>query len=355
MFGSTPPFEHVPSAVRARSCAQAVSVERMRADILNLAGPRSRLHSPEAMAAADAHIITALRDAGWIASARPFTVTNAAGNFDLGTFTDGNFGPTVYAELHGQNIVAIKEGKRPEAVVVAAHHDTIRDSPGANDNTASVVALLELARLITAAEYEFTVMLVAFDMEEIGFHGSHAFVREQLDGRPLRGALIFETMAYTSAAPDSQKLPPGFGLLYPKQARQINRRRRVGDWAAILYRQPSARLAATFAACLKVVKGPDSSVLLRDPADLPLAGPLLRRFVPFARNFGRSDHLAFWERGLPAVLITDTADFRNPHHHQPTDTVDTLDFEHLRCLVAATSLTLESIVRRLSPTGADAT
>jgi Zn-dependent M28 family amino/carboxypeptidase len=350
MFGTTPPpFEHVPSLERARSCVQAVSVERMRADIQNLTGPHNRLHSPEAMATAEAHIITALREAGWTVSAQQFTVTNAAGNLDLGTFTQGNFGPTIYAELHGQNIIAIKEGKSPEAIVVAAHHDTIRDSPGANDNTAAVAALLELARLTTAVDYEITVMLVAFDMEEIGFHGSRAFVREQLDGRPLRGAIVFDSIAYTSAEPNSQLLPPGFGLLYPKQASRVNRRRRVGDWAAVLYRGHSARLAATFAACLEVAKGPDSSVLLRDPADLPVAGALLHRFVPFARSFGRSDHLAFWERGLPAVMVTDTANFRSPHHHQPTDTMDILDFEHLRCVVAATSLTLDWIAQRRSP------
>lgn len=318
----------------------------MRADIVELTGPRSRLHAPEAMDSADAYITHALRGAGWTVNRRPFSLTNAAGNLDLGTFSNGDFSPTIYTELHGQNIVAIKEGKRRGAIVVAAHHDTIRDSPGADDNTASVAALLELARLTANVEYEFTVMLVAFDMEEVGRLGSRAFVREQLEGHSVQGAIIFESMAYTSDEPNSQILPAGFGLLYPAQARQVHRHRRVGDWAAILYRKRSARLAAAFATCLEATKGRDSSVLLRDPADLPLFGALLRRFVPFARDFGRSDHLAFWERGLPAILITDTANFRNPHYHEPTDTVDTLDFEHLRCLVAAASLTLDWAARR---------
>ncbi|NJM85592.1 MAG: M28 family peptidase [Leptolyngbyaceae cyanobacterium RM2_2_21] len=43
----------------------------------------------------------------------------------------------------------------------------------------------------------------------------------------------------------------------------------------------------------------------------------------------RSDHAAFWQRGLGAVLVTDTANFRNPHYHQPTDTADTLDLDFL--------------------------
>lgn len=334
------------AAERGSARTRAVSVERLRADVENLIGPRSRLHAPEKMDAADAYIAAALRDAGWTVASRPFVVERAAGYLDLGTHTQGQFGPTVYPELRGRNIVAVKEGARPEAVVVVAHHDTIRDSPGANDNTASVASLLELGRLVTSTSYERTLLLVAVDMEEIGFHGSRAFLREQLDGRPVRGAIVYESMGYTSHAPDSQRLPRGFAVLYPRQARQIHRRRRVGDWTAVLYRGSSADLADSFAASLEATDDPDASVLLRDPTDFPLLGPLLRRYVPFARDFGRSDHVAFWERGLPAIMVTDTAEFRSPHYHQPTDTVDTVDFEHLRRIVAATSLTLDEIAGR---------
>lgn len=44
--------------------------------------------------------------------------------------------------------------------------------------------------------------------------------------------------------------------------------------------------------------------------------------IPDVKN---SDHLAFWERGYPALLVTDTAYFRNPNYHTPNDTVDTLN------------------------------
>jgi hypothetical protein len=43
----------------------------------------------------------------------------------------------------------------------------------------------------------------------------------------------------------------------------------------------------------------------------------------------RSDHAAFWDFGYPAIMLTDTADFRNPHYHRPTDTLETLDLSFI--------------------------
>jgi Zn-dependent M28 family amino/carboxypeptidase len=39
----------------------------------------------------------------------------------------------------------------------------------------------------------------------------------------------------------------------------------------------------------------------------------------------RSDHAPFWDKDIPAVLVSDTANFRNPHYHTEQDTPDTLD------------------------------
>ena len=43
----------------------------------------------------------------------------------------------------------------------------------------------------------------------------------------------------------------------------------------------------------------------------------------------RSDHAPFWEKGIPALMWTDTSEFRNPHYHLATDTPETLDYEFL--------------------------
>jgi Zn-dependent M28 family amino/carboxypeptidase len=68
--------------------------------------------------------------------------------------------------------------------------------------------------------------------------------------------------------------------------------------------------------------------------------------VPVARNFSRSDHVRFWHAGLPAIQVTNTANFRNPNYHRPTDLPSTLDYDSLARIVAATGLLIERLADR---------
>ena len=49
---------------------------------------------------------------------------------------------------------------------------------------------------------------------------------------------------------------------------------------------------------------------------------------------GWSDHWAFWQAGYPALMVTDTAPFRYPHYHLPSDTPDKLDYEDFARVVS---------------------
>ncbi|TAJ99560.1 MAG: M28 family peptidase [Chloroflexota bacterium] len=62
------------------------------------------------------------------------------------------------------------------------------------------------------------------------------------------------------------------------------------------------------------------------------------------RQFARSDHLSFWNAGIPAVVLTDTTFFRNPHYHEASDLPDTLDYDRLAAIADA----LAGVVRRLA-------
>jgi len=84
-------------------------------------------------------------------------------------------------------------------------------------------------------------------------------------------------------------------------------------------------------------------MMLRDPADLPIVGPFLSFALPVARNFSRSDHQRFWDAGLPAIHVTNTAEFRNPNYHRPSDLPATLDYETLADVTAATVLAIERL------------
>jgi hypothetical protein len=318
---------------------QEVRTQRLREDIVKLPAPRSRFSAPEAMAQAEAMLIQEFQQPSWEVERHPFSFTNVMG------FNDQDyFRPKLYAQVDGVNIVACKPGEATQdVIIVLAHFDTTHISPGADDNTASVAALLELARLLAPYRFQKTIMLAAVDFEELGFFGAKSLVAELIQKRRILGCINFETMSYTNPAPGSQRLPKGMGWLFPLQTRQIARRKFRGDFTSLIYNGRGKGLARMVGPSLKEIISAEQTILLRDPNDLFLLGPLLRRIVPTIKNFSRSDHIAFWKQGLPAVMVTDTANFRNPHYHKPTDTPETLDYEHLAKIVVATALAVASI------------
>jgi len=298
----------------------AVDQGRIRRDVLELARPRGRSHAPEAMAAAESFIARRFTEAGWRAERLPFLAPDGSA---------------------GVNVVARREppDARP-VLVVGAHFDSVAGTPGADDNASGVASLLELARVLDRAPASHRPLLAALDMEETGLHGARALL-EHLRGRErVGGAIVYECLGYRSEAPGSQSLPPGTGLLFPRQWRELRRRRFAADWTLVVYRRHAAALARTFEGAMRDVAGPSSVLAAQEPVDIPVVGPVISRLVPAAREMGRSDHLEFWRAGLPAIQITDTANFRNPHYHQPSDTPDTLSYGVLATIVTATALTV---------------
>jgi hypothetical protein len=327
------PPPHV--VARARRMRGAIDPSALRRELESLPAPRSPEHQPRASAAAVELIETTFREAGWRTRRQPFRVRDTAAHY-------GRLAARFFPDAAGVNVVAERTGtRRPdEIVVVGAHHDTLAGTPGADDNGASLVALFELARRFADTDFDRTVVLAAFDFEELGFHGARHFVWSLRAASRVVGALVYETMAYVDRSPGSQRVPTGLGLLFPDQLRAIRDREAVGDWNAVIYRDDARVLAQRFAGALAALEGPTSAVLLRDPADLPGIGPWLKHLAP-VRNFARSDHVPFWDAGLPAVQITDTADLRNPHYHAASDTPASLDYDRLAAIIAASAIVLE--------------
>ncbi len=290
------------------------------------------------MKAAEQRLIGRFEALGWPTQQLPFTFEDAAGHLDY-----GDFARTRYPRLRGQNLIAERAGTSTGTglVVVIAHLDTVRDSPGANDNTASVAGLLELARLLTSAPPRLDVLLAATDMEEIGLFGARA-LRQHLEHRPLRLVIVFETMACTRTERGSQQLPPGIGMLLPRQVAAIRKRHNRGDFTALLYNRPARAGVRALARNLRARAGDHSALAVPNPADRPLIGGVLR-IVPAVRNFSRSDHVPFWQAGIPAVQLSDTANFRYLHYHQPTDTEEKLDYRRLADIVDATAATIRGL------------
>ncbi|MGI9385302.1 MAG: M28 family peptidase [Methyloligellaceae bacterium] len=207
------------------------------------------------------------------------------------------------------NLEVTRRGRKGEGgiLLIGAHYDTVPGSPGANDNASGVAALLEISRFIAEVEPETTVRLVAFVNEEPPFfmtpmQGSwvYAHMARERD-QPIRLMVALETIGFYSDAPDSQRYPPLFDLIYPRKANFI------GFVSDLRSRRLMRRLVKTFRSC----------------SDFPLEHAATFRFVPGA---SWSDHWCFWRHGYRAVMITDTAFYRYAHYHTARDTPEKLAY-----------------------------
>jgi Zn-dependent M28 family amino/carboxypeptidase len=208
------------------------------------------------------------------------------------------------------NVVATTAGNGPY-LLLGAHYDSVPETPGADDNGSAVAVCLECARLVKAHDLG-PAMIVFFNREEDGMLGSTEFV-EHLAARPkwrVAEAHVFEMVGFCSGAPNSQHMPPGLpGVAGPS----------VGDFVALLANRRSNAVAE------EVLRSAATYV----PAARLLALKMYLGVETYFDHLHRSDHAPFWAAGIPAVMWTDTAEFRNPHYHRPSDTPDTLDYAFL--------------------------
>lgn len=201
------------------------------------------------------------------------------------------------------NVIAEKKGtERPnEIVMVGAHYDAFYS--GADDNSTGVAAVLEIARVLGSRSFPRTLRFVGFDLEEYGLVGSIRYANTEAADDTIVGAIVFDCIGFRSDEPNSQSSLPGF----PAPS--------TGNFLAVIGNGASSRLS-------------DEAWLIQERLgvvevrgiDVPGISDSLA-----AGNLNRSDHTPFWLQGKPALFLTDTANFRNPHYHEPSDRIATLD------------------------------
>jgi hypothetical protein len=209
-----------------------------------------------------------------------------------------------------KNIVADKKGKTsPDRVfILAAHYDTVPGSPGADDNASAVAVLLEIARNIRSVSLEGTVRLIAFSLEEYDFIGSAHYVEGLKKGEEeIVGMISLEMVGFTGP---KQNYPP---YLDPKYYPN------VGDFIAIVGNERSQKLLKEVCQSFKT-----------HMPELPLESLVVPRNGEGMEEVRLSDHSVFWDRGIPALLVTDTSFLRNPNYHLPSDRIETLNFEFMQ-------------------------
>lgn len=272
--------------------------QRIARQLKVLVGERHPETSPRALKKTAHYLTTQFAKLGWATSNQSFEAL------------DG---------LH-RNVVAIKHpssgrlGAALSPLVIGAHYDTVSGSPGADDNASGLVVLLEVAYRLRELSLRRPVWLVAFSLEEYDRLGSRAFAaRLKAEGQALAGAIILECVGFATNKPDSQQAPPGVPFAVPTQ----------GNFLAIVGNEASRSLVTA-------MEQHHEERSAQIPT-LSLMVPGCGESMPHTR---RSDHASFWDAGYQAVMLTDTANFRNPHYHRETDTVDTVNLEFLEAVAA---------------------
>ena len=213
-------------------------------------------------------------------------------------------------------IVSIKGGARPEeTVIIGAHYDTVYDTPGADDNASAVAVLLEMCRILENFSPERTLKLIFFVFEEPPLFrsehmGSYVYAKEaKARNETITAMISLEMLGYYSDKKGGQTFPlPLMSLMYST----------TPDFIAVVGNLQSRSLVE------KVRNA------IRESSGIPVETLSTVSFVP---GVDFSDHRSFWKMGYPAVMITDTAFYRNPNYHTETDTIDTLNFDKMADLL----------------------
>jgi hypothetical protein len=249
-----------------------------------------------------------------------------------------------YQGYEGKNYLGRKSGtlSPKNVLVVDGHYDGVSVTPGADDNATAVAAVLEIARVLAPYKFKKTLEFAAFDLEEVALNGSGAYVQNGLlPGDVVDGALNLEMIGYYSDQPNSQQIPAGFDLLFPEATQQVNAQQRRGNFITNVANPQSKALQDSFtAAAARYV--PQLRVINLNVAPT---------FYGVASDLLRSDHASFWFNQMPALMLTDGSNFRNPHYHRASDTIGTLNLSFMK---QVTQATLATAAQWVEPSAADA-
>jgi Zn-dependent M28 family amino/carboxypeptidase len=203
------------------------------------------------------------------------------------------------------NVIGERRGSTlpDEVVLIGAHLDAFYG--GADDNSSAVAAMLEIARVFSTQPTKRSLRFVGFDLEEYGLRGSQRYV-DSGAADDVTFALVLETIGFSSKEPDSQTPVPGL---------PTGNTSGVGDFIAAVGNDQSAEMIQRLTGLNHEVGWVKLlSLLGSGNGAYPVTGQLMR-----------SDHGPFWTRNIPAMMLCDSANYRNPNYHKSTDTPETLD------------------------------
>jgi hypothetical protein len=294
-----------PSCRRNALSRTAVDQESLRRHVEAIAVqfyPRDWQH-PENLEACADYISDQLQRAGAVVESQPFAIgrrsyRNVCGRFSL--------------------------GETPR-IIVGAHYDACGEQPGADDNASAIAVLLELAVRLGELDSPPPVDLVAYTLEEPPFFGTeqmgsaiHAARLAEHAGN-IRGVIVLEMVGYFSNEWGSQSYPvPLLYLMYPSR----------GNFISVVSRWDQGKW-------VKTVK-----IAMKGTTDLPVYSIRAPAALP---GVDFSDHRNYWPHGIPSLMVTDTAFYRNKAYHSAEDTPDHLDYRRMAQVTVAVFSAIDTI------------
>lgn len=229
-------------------------------------------------------------------------------------------GGTVY-----KNVICSFGTENKKRIIVGAHYDVCDDQEGADDNASGVVGLLELSRLLQGQKLNYRIDLVAYTLEEPPYFrtehmGSYVHAKSLVEDKTdVHGMISLEMIGYFKDARKTQSYPVGLlSLFYGSRGNYITMVKKFG----------AGKFTRKFCRNFKSTKVIRTKKFAAPPA-LP--------------GIDFSDHLNYWKFGFSALMITDTAFYRNKNYHRTTDTMETLDIPRMAKVIDGVFSVLTSI------------
>ncbi|MFO1173009.1 MAG: M28 family peptidase [Hyphomicrobiaceae bacterium] len=281
--------------------------ERLRAHIAAIAAEPHNAANIDALRKVETYLASALEVGGFRVRRHVFSA-------------DGQ-------EVANLEVVVEPSGPVRDTLVIGAHYDSAGLAPGANDNATGTAAVVELAKALKARPPTATRLRFVLFVNEEPPHfktetmGSLVYARALAgSGEDVRGMLCLETLGAFSDAPGSQTYPALLDQIFPDRANFVAMVGTLGSRALV------HEVIGSF----------------RQHTSFPTVGGVLPALVP---GIDWSDHWAFGEVGIPAVMITDTALFRYPHYHTANDTVDKVDAMALARITSGIERVIQDMAR----------
>ena len=212
----------------------------------------------------------------------------------------------------GVNVIARLEGtdNSGEAVIISAHYDSRnKGCPSADDNASGVAGVLETARVLAKTRYHRTLIVALWDEEEKGLKsrrgliGSRSYAgRSRRENSRILLAVVYEMIGYRSSEPWTQHFPASWGGYFPSEMKKVAAGKNRGDFICLTVKDEDSAYSGIFTE-------------YADSIGLPNLTLKINRKLINNHSFRRSDHAAFWENGYPALLISDTCNYRNFNYH----------------------------------------